>query len=153
MYYPLLPIFKKYRELEKKYPEDFKYMVSINEPDELNSTAQKMLKKDYLNQDLGKLTKIDDKIANEVEESSKKLDEFIDIIHTGYINEEHFGGDSKRYSDFINEYIRWYYEPLLPEYEEAMFSINHFEEKFALKMEWEGISKKKIKGVYLKVPN
>ena len=153
MYYPLLPLFHKYRNLEKHHPEDFKSFISIEEDEKLAENAIDLVKKSYRNQNLEELAKIDDKIKQETEEREKRLNDIIEQLHSGYINDEHFGGNPEKYTEFLNEYIRWYYEPLVPEYEEAVFSIKHFEEKFAMKMEWEGIQTKKIKGIYLKVPS
>ena len=61
-----------------------------------------------------------------------------------------FKGDSEKYSQFLDEYISWYYEPLIPQYEEAKFSIKYFEDKFEWKMDWNKIGDKKISGIFMK---
>lgn len=55
MYYPLLPLFHKYRNIEKMYPEDFKSMVSVGTNQQIAENAKQMVKKSYRNQDMEEL--------------------------------------------------------------------------------------------------
>ena len=96
------------------------------------------------------LDKIDKEIQEDKKKKAEELDELLEVKHMGFINEMDFGDDSEKYQEFLDAYIHCYYEPLIPEYDEAKFSINYFEDKFGAKAGWMGINRKKINGIYLK---
>lgn len=52
------------------------------------------------------LNKIDEKIAEENKQRTERLDEIVERLHSGFINDEHFDSDPDKYIQFMNEYIR-----------------------------------------------
>ena len=78
-----------------------------------------------------------------------RYDEILGELHDDYINDENL--DEGTYMEFMDRYIHCYFEPLVPEYDEARFSIYRFDRKFEnyiiLDDKEDG---KKLKGIYLK---
>lgn len=143
IYYPLQPVFKKYRELEKKYgSEEFNKIASFS--DDLQPTPSQQHTKEKFGraEALKKIEQVDAEILQEREIVTKTVNNLVHDLHLKYINEEDFDEDTERYKEFIDQYIYWYFEPLVPEYDEAKFSIHHFEDKFSMKAGWKGIKKK-----------
>lgn len=144
IYYPILPIFQKYRGLEKKCgQQEFDKIISFASDISATESQKLFQRKQHLTTNLDDVNQIDQEIDDETK--------FIfDELYSGYINDEHFDNDPEKYSQFLDEYIHCYYEPVVPEYDEAKFSIKFFEEKFTVKTKWSGLGKKKIKGIYMK---
>jgi hypothetical protein len=106
IYYPLNPIFDKYRNLEKKYsPEEFQKIISFEVDMENTKSEQKFADRREITETMTMLDKIDDEIQTEKDEFAKDMDQLIKDLHTGYINEEHFANDSEKYKEFLDAYI------------------------------------------------
>lgn len=139
IYYPLLPVFHKYRNLEKQKGE--MAIMSVLNKEEFTDTKEldKYKSKRYLHeQDISMIERIDEEIKAEKEQFQNEYEKMMDDLHSNYINDEHF--EEGKYGEFLDRYIHCYYEPLVPEYDEAKFSIKNFDSKFRLKMKLKGIN-------------
>lgn len=106
IYYPLFPIFEKYRKLEQKYsPEEFQKIISFEVDIEQTKNEKKFSDRKEITEAITLLDKIDDEIQTEKDEFSKDMNQLIEDLHTNYINEEHFGDDPEKYKEFLDAYI------------------------------------------------
>ncbi|CAI2373387.1 unnamed protein product [Moneuplotes crassus] len=151
IYYPIMPIFQKYRAMEKKYdPDTFKKIISFEKDVEETDSIKRFKKGKDKIEALNKLSSIDEEIMQETQKAKDEFEELMNESHTRFINENDFGGDVEKYEEFINSYIHCYYEPLVPEYEEGKFFVDKMDGKLDSRLKWLGIKNKKVTGIFMK---
>lgn len=106
MYYPLLPIFTKYRELEKKYgKKEFDKIVTFKDSLEPTSSQKRMQERKNIVETMSLVEKIDQEIYEEREQAKTGMENLLDEIYSKYINEEHFERGAEGYEEFLEQYI------------------------------------------------
>ena len=106
VYYPLLPVFNKYRALEKKFSKaEFSKISTFEDSIEPTKSQKRMQKQAEMIETMTLVDQIDDEIYEEQKKFKKEMEELIESVHTGYINEQHFNDDPKKYEEFLDEYI------------------------------------------------
>ena len=58
---------------------------------------------------------------------TKKLEDFIYNMHGKYVNEEDFTNGKEGYKEFVDLYMKLYYEPLVEEFDESKYFTMDYE--------------------------
>ena len=62
-----------------------------------------------------------------------KFDDFLYSMHGKFINEEDFKNENEGYKEFIDLYMKLYYEPLDEEYDEKRYFTKAFDDNLLKK--------------------